>query len=43
VVDGKILLRKMFKLWDVGYGLHRAGSVQRQMAGICEWGNESSG
>jgi hypothetical protein len=25
-VDGKIILRSMFKKWDVGYGLDRAGS-----------------
>jgi len=25
-VDGRILLRWIFRKWDVGYGLHRAGS-----------------
>jgi len=25
-VDGRIILRKIFRKWDVGYGLDRAGS-----------------
>jgi len=25
-VDGRIILKRIFRKWDVGYGLHRAGS-----------------
>jgi len=25
-VDGRIILRRIFRTWDVGYGLDRAGS-----------------
>jgi len=28
--------------WDVGYGLDRADSGQRQVAGTCDCGNEPS-
>ena len=42
-VDGRIILRWIFRKWDVGYGLDRAGSGQGQVAGCCECGNEHSG
>jgi len=42
-LDGKIILRWIFRKWDVGYGLDRCGSGQGQMAGTCECGNEHSG
>ena len=41
-IDGRILLRWIFKKWDVRTGLDRSGSGQGQVAGICECGNESS-
>jgi hypothetical protein len=34
-VDGRIILRRIFRKWDVGYKLDRDG--------ICECGNELSG
>jgi len=43
-VDGRIILRWIFRNWDVEWhGLDRAGSGQGQMAGTCECGNELSG
>jgi hypothetical protein len=36
-VDGRIILRWIFRKWD------RAGSGQRQVAGTCECDNEPSG
>jgi hypothetical protein len=42
-VNGRIILRWNFRKWDVVYGLDRAGSGQRQVAGTCECGNEPSG
>jgi hypothetical protein len=42
-VDGRIILRWILKKWDVGYGLDRTGSGQRQVAGTCKCGNEPSG
>jgi len=43
-VDGRIILRWIFRKWDVWkYGLDRAGSGQGQVAGTCECGNEPSG
>jgi len=41
-VDGRIILRWIFRKWDVGYGLDRSGSGQGQVAGTCECGNEPS-
>jgi hypothetical protein len=35
-VDGRIILRWIFRKWDVGYGLNRAGSRYEQVAGNCE-------
>jgi len=42
-VDGRIILRWIFRKWDVGYGLDRAGSGYEHVAGPCDWGNEPSG
>jgi len=42
-VDGRIILRLIFRKWDMGYGLDRAGSGKGQVAGTCECGNEPSG
>ena len=43
-IDGRIILRCIFRKWDVGgYGLDRAGSGYGQVAGTCECGNEPSG
>ena len=40
--DGMITLRWIFRKWDVGYGLDRAGSGQGQVAGTYECSNETS-
>ena len=43
-VDGRIILRWIFRKWDVGgYELDRCGAGQGQVAGCCECGNEPSG
>jgi hypothetical protein len=42
-VDGRIILKWMFRKWDVGYGLDRAGSGEGHVAGSCECGNETLG
>jgi hypothetical protein len=42
-VDGRMLLKWIFKKWDVGHGLDRSDSGQGQVAGSCERGNEHSG
>ena len=42
-VDGMIILRWIFRKWDVGYGLGRAGSRYEQLVGTFEIGNEPSG
>jgi hypothetical protein len=42
-VDGKIILRWIFRKWDVGFGLDRAGSGEGEVAVTCECGNEPSG
>jgi hypothetical protein len=41
-VDGRIILRWIFRKWDVGHGLDRAGSGWGQVTGNCECGNEPS-
>jgi hypothetical protein len=38
-VDGRIILRWIFREWDEGHGLDRSATV----AGTCECGNEPSG
>ena len=42
-IDGRIILRWIFRKWGVGFGLDRASSGQGQVAGTCECGNEPSG
>jgi hypothetical protein len=43
-VDGRIILRWIFRKWDVGvYGLDQVGSGYGQVVGTCECGNEPSG
>jgi len=42
-IDGRIILRWIFRKWDRGHELHRAGSGLGQVAGSCECGNELSG
>ena len=37
-----IILRWIFRKWDVGHGLDRAGSGWGQVTGNCECGNEPS-
>jgi hypothetical protein len=41
--DGRIILRWIFRKWDVGFGLDRSGLGQGQVAGTYESGNEHSG
>jgi hypothetical protein len=43
VVDGRIILRWMFRKLDVEYRLDGAGSGWGQLAGSCECGNKPSG
>ena len=35
-VGGWIILRRIFRKWDVGYVLDRTGSGYGQVAGTCE-------
>jgi hypothetical protein len=42
-VDGRIILRWIFRKWMWGHGLNRAGSVQGQVAGAFECGYDSLG
>ena len=42
-VDGRIILNGSSGSGVWGHGLHRSGSGQGQMAGICDCGNETSG
>ena len=42
-VDEKIILRWIFRKWDVGYGLDQSGSGWEKVAGTCENGNEPFG
>jgi hypothetical protein len=41
-VDGEVILRSIFKMFDVGHGLDEASSGNRQLVGACEYGNETS-
>ena len=43
VVDEKIILIWIFRKWNVGQGLDRAGSGLVQVADTCECGNVPSG
>jgi hypothetical protein len=42
-VDGRIILRWIFRKWEGLWGLDGVGSGQRQVAGTCDYGNELSG
>jgi hypothetical protein len=42
-VDGRIILRWIFRKWEVLWGLRGVGSGQGQVADTCECGNELSG
>jgi hypothetical protein len=42
-VDGRIILKWIFKTWDVEYGLDLGGSGWGQVEGCCECGNEHPG
>jgi len=42
-VDGRIILRWIFRKGDKGYGVDRAGSGEGQVVGTCDCGNELSG
>jgi hypothetical protein len=42
-VDGRIILRWIFRKWEGLWGLDGIGSRQGQVAGTCECGNELSG
>jgi len=42
-LDGRVILRWTFRMWDVVNGLDRAGSGYGELAGICECGNAPSG
>jgi hypothetical protein len=42
-IDGRIILRWIFRKWDVGVGLVGVASGLRQVAGTSECSNEPSG
>jgi hypothetical protein len=42
-LDGRIIIKWIFRKWNVGLGLDRSGSGWVQVAGTCECGNEPSG
>jgi hypothetical protein len=42
-IDGRIILRWIFRIWVWGYGMYRAGSGLGQVADTCECSNEPSG
>jgi hypothetical protein len=42
-VDRRIILKCIFKKWEVGHGVDPSGSEKGQKAGTCECGNEPSG
>jgi hypothetical protein len=42
-IDKRILLKWIFRMLDVGYGLDRAGTGYGQVAGTCEYDNKPSG
>jgi hypothetical protein len=41
-VDGWIILRLIFRKWDMGHGFDRVGSGEGQLSGTCKCGNEHS-
>ena len=42
-VDGRIILRWIFRKWDGGHGLDFSSAGQGQVAGYCECGIEAWG
>ena len=42
-VGGRIILRWIFRKWDVGTGLHLPGSGWERVTGTCECGKEPLG
>ena len=42
-IDGRIILKFIFRKLDGEHGLDCYGSVQRQVVGCCECSNEPSG
>jgi hypothetical protein len=42
-VKGRIILKWIFRKWDVGHGLDQSDSGEGQVAGTCECGNEPLG
>jgi hypothetical protein len=42
-VDGKIILRRIFRRWEEVVGTEWSGLRIGQVAGTCEYGNELSG
>ena len=40
--ERRIILRYIFRKWDVGHGLHRSDSGEGPVAGTCECDNELS-
>jgi hypothetical protein len=42
-IDGRIILRWIFRKWDVGYGLDHFGPKQGQVTGTRACSNEPSG
>jgi hypothetical protein len=42
-LDGRIIVRQIFRKLDVGHGLGRSGSGYGQVEGTCDCGNEPSG
>jgi hypothetical protein len=41
-VDGRTILKWIFKKWDVGHGVVPSVSEKGQMVGTCDCGNEPS-
>jgi hypothetical protein len=42
-VDGRIILRWIFRKFEGSWGLNGVGSGEGQVAGTCEYGKEPSG
>jgi hypothetical protein len=42
-VDGRIILRRIFRKWDVGVWTGSGWLEYRQVTGTCECGNKPSG
>jgi len=42
-MDGRTIIRWIFRKWDAGHEIDLSGSGKGQVAGTCECGNEHSG